>query len=63
MITIRVDEDDVQYNAEGNGLLVMAEAGVVITNSIRMIREIKDDDKFIRKIVDFAIEQEKELER
>ena len=63
MITIKIDEADVQYSADGKGLTILAESGVAITNIIRMIREIKDDDRFIRKIIEIAIKQEKEMER
>lgn len=62
MITIKIDEADVQYTVEGKGVTVLAESGVAITNIIRVIREIKDDDRFIKKMIELAVKQEKEME-
>lgn len=63
MITMKIDKDDVQCNAEGKGIDITSEAGVAMVYIIRMIRDVMDDDEFIQYIIDFAIEQEKKLKR
>ena len=62
MITIKIDKDDVQYNAEGRGINILAESGVAIVNIIKIMRDVADYDKLIQHIIDMAIEHEKEME-
>lgn len=63
MITIKIDKDEVEYGIEGKGVTILAESGVAITNIIRVMREIKDDDRLIKGIIELAVKKEKEMER